>query len=159
VLGDYVYQANYRAGINVLKIDDASNAQFEERGFFYLYPSSDSADFNGAWSNYPFFPSGTIIMSGIEQGLFVVKFTGHDESSLSPTPNPTTATNAPTPSPTPAATTTCSSYFKNECNGEESCFWYRGKCRECSAISDRGYKRKICERYDCTWDVVDKICE
>ena len=30
--------------------------------------------FNGAWSNYPFFASGTVvIVSGIEQGLFVLR--------------------------------------------------------------------------------------
>lgn len=30
-------------------------------------------EFNGAWSVYPFFDSGTVIVSGIEQGLFVLK--------------------------------------------------------------------------------------
>ena len=39
VLGDYVYQANYRAGLNVLKISDASNAQFEEKGFLIFIPT------------------------------------------------------------------------------------------------------------------------
>mmetsp|Transcript_5018 Transcript_5018/g.10095 ORF Transcript_5018/g.10095 Transcript_5018/m.10095 type:complete len:163 (-) Transcript_5018:55-543(-) len=35
--------------------------------------------FPGAWSNYPFFPSGVVIISGIEQGLFVVKRTSSPE--------------------------------------------------------------------------------
>ena len=29
-------------------------------------------NFNANWNNYPFFPSGNVILSGIEQGLFVV---------------------------------------------------------------------------------------
>ena len=33
----------------------------------------NTAGFNGAWSVYPFFKSGTIIVSSIEQGLFIVK--------------------------------------------------------------------------------------
>merc|ERR1712038_71410 len=95
VIGDYVYQANYRAGLNVLKITDVANAQFQEVGYFDIYPNSDSSQFNGAWSNYPYFPSGTIVVSGIEQGLFVLKFT--DDGS----------TPAPTPLRTEAPSTTC----------------------------------------------------
>lgn len=76
VKGEYLYQANYRAGFNILKINDVTNADFEEAGFFDIYPDSDSNAFNGAWSNYPYFPSGTIIVSGIEQGLFMLEVTG-----------------------------------------------------------------------------------
>jgi len=101
IVGDFVYQANYRAGLNILKISDLSNAQFDEEGFFDLYPTSDSNRFNGAWSNYPFFPSGTIIMSGVEQGLFVLKY--NSSPPPSPTPPPTSAPNSsPTPPPTSA---------------------------------------------------------
>merc|ERR1712038_1800938 len=85
VKGDYLYQANYRAGLNVLKITDVTNAQFQEVGYFDVYPSSDSNSFNGAWSNYPYFPSGTIVVSGIEQGLFMLRFNG-DGSTPAPTP-------------------------------------------------------------------------
>ena len=41
-------------------------------GFFDIYPANDSASFNGAWGNYPFFANGTVIVSGIEQGLFIL---------------------------------------------------------------------------------------
>jgi len=78
VKGDYLYQANYRAGFNILKITDVTNVQFQEAGFFDIYPESDSNNFNGAWSNYPYFPSGNIVISGIEQGLFVLKFNGDE---------------------------------------------------------------------------------
>ena len=48
------------------------------------------ASFNGAWSVYPFFESGTVILSGIEQGLFVLR--------------PQLETSTPTPTPEPTAT-------------------------------------------------------
>jgi len=44
-----------------------------EIGFFDTFPSSNSNQFNGAWSVYPYFASGSIIISDIERGLFVVK--------------------------------------------------------------------------------------
>jgi hypothetical protein len=34
---------------------------------------SDAPAFNGAWSNYPYFDSGVVIVSGIEQGLFILR--------------------------------------------------------------------------------------
>jgi len=41
-------------------------------GYFDLYPQSDSPQFNGTWSNYPFFPSGVVAVSHIEEGLFLL---------------------------------------------------------------------------------------
>jgi len=53
----------------------------------------------GAWSNYPFFPSGVVILSGIEQGLFVLEVGAI--TSL-PTASPT-RTKTPTISAAPTA--------------------------------------------------------
>ncbi len=39
-------------------------------------PENDAPVFSGAWGAYPFFDSGTILVSGIEQGLFVLRRTG-----------------------------------------------------------------------------------
>jgi hypothetical protein len=50
-----------------------SSGTLTEVGFFDIFPSGNSAAFNGAWSVYPFFPSGNIVINGIEQGLFVVR--------------------------------------------------------------------------------------
>ena len=44
-----------------------------EVGFFDIYPADDAPGFNGAWTSYPFFASGSVIVNGIEQGLFVVR--------------------------------------------------------------------------------------
>jgi len=73
VKSDFVYQANYRAGIRILKITDITKAEFEEVAFFDVHPTDDDAQFNGAWSVYPYFNSGNIIASSIERGLFVLK--------------------------------------------------------------------------------------
>ena len=73
VVGDYSYQANYRSGLRILDISDIANGNLAEVGFFDIYPSSDSANFNGAWSVYPFFASGNVVVSGIEQGLYILR--------------------------------------------------------------------------------------
>jgi len=44
-----------------------------ESGFFDTYPENDNNGYDGAWSNYPYFPSGNIIISTIDRGLFIVK--------------------------------------------------------------------------------------
>lgn len=62
----YAFQANYRSGLRVL------NFQRQEVAYFDIYPGSDAPSFNGAWSVYPFFASNTILVSGIEQGLFIL---------------------------------------------------------------------------------------
>ena len=73
VKGSYTYQSNYRAGLRILDITDIANGNLSEEAFFDIYPDDDSPDFNGAWSNYPFFNSGIVIVSGEEQGLFVLR--------------------------------------------------------------------------------------
>ena len=73
VKGNQVFQSNYRAGLRILDISDVSNANLTEEAYFDIYPGSDSANFNGSWSNYPYFDSSVVVISGIEQGLFVVK--------------------------------------------------------------------------------------
>jgi choice-of-anchor B domain-containing protein len=72
IKGNFAYQASYRGGLRILDISDIGNANLSEAAYFDIYPSSDAASFNGAWSNYPYFASGTVIVSGIEQGLYVL---------------------------------------------------------------------------------------
>ena len=94
-LGNDFYLANYRAGIRIMDISDVDNSNMSELGFFDTYPSSNSNQFNGAWSVFPYFASGSIIISDIESGLFVVKKnavlsnTSFVQYSFSMYPNPT----------------------------------------------------------------------
>ncbi|MFK7844929.1 MAG: choice-of-anchor B family protein [Rhodothermales bacterium] len=71
VKGDFVYESNYSAGLRILDASDPEN--LNEVAFFDTYPSNDAASFNGAWSSYPYFESGNVIISGIGEGLFIVK--------------------------------------------------------------------------------------
>jgi len=72
IQGDVMYQSNYRSGLRIFDISDRLNPV--EIGFFDTFPAgTDKPGFDGSWSNYPFFPSGTIIVSSIGEGLFVLK--------------------------------------------------------------------------------------
>ena len=73
VVGDVAFQANYRAGLSVLRIDDPATAGLTEIGYFDTYPDFDNPSFSGAWSNYPYFASGIVIVSDINRGLFVLQ--------------------------------------------------------------------------------------
>jgi choice-of-anchor B domain-containing protein len=94
IKGNFVYEANYRAGLRIMDMSNVSTGSLTEVAYFDVYPSSNSANFNGSWSNYPFFDSGVVIVSGIEQGLFVLQ-----PNLPPPLPTPT-----PVPSPTPTNT-------------------------------------------------------
>jgi len=73
ISGDFAYESNYTSGLRVLDIIDVAEGTLSEVAFFDTYLSSDAAIFDGNWSNYPFFKSGTIIISDITNGLFVLK--------------------------------------------------------------------------------------
>mgnify|MGYP003112369701 FL=1 len=76
IKGDYVYASNYVSGLRVMRMNDISSAELEEVAFFDSEPniySNPNQQFNGTWSNYPFFESGVIIMSDINRGLFILQ--------------------------------------------------------------------------------------
>jgi choice-of-anchor B domain-containing protein len=73
VRGIFAFESNYRSGVRVLDARQAAAGDLSEVAFFDVYPANDQSLFNGTWSNYPFFASGTVIASGIEQGLFVLR--------------------------------------------------------------------------------------
>lgn len=72
VRGRVLYQANYRAGLRLFSLDRIAEGRLVPIGVFDIYPADDASEFNGAWSVYPFFPSGVVAVSGIEQGLFLL---------------------------------------------------------------------------------------
>ncbi len=72
IQGDYAYEANYRRGFELLDISDIALGNLSLVGYFDVYTTSNSSAFNGAWSVFPYFDSGAVVVSGIEQGLFVL---------------------------------------------------------------------------------------
>ncbi|WNC67935.1 choice-of-anchor B family protein [Thalassotalea nanhaiensis] len=71
VRGNRYYMSNYERGITVIDITDPT--QPLEAGFFDTYPISDNSSFHGAWGVYPFLPSGNILASDINSGLYILK--------------------------------------------------------------------------------------
>ena len=71
VRGDRVYQANYTSGLRVLDISTPRSPT--EIAFFDVLPGTNEPGFFGAWSVYPFFRSGTLVVSSINEGLFVLR--------------------------------------------------------------------------------------
>jgi choice-of-anchor B domain-containing protein len=71
VKGNYVYISYYHDGVQVYDISDPENVT--KAAYYDTYPTNTtySGGF-GAWGVYPFFASGTIIASDIDNGLFVL---------------------------------------------------------------------------------------
>ena len=72
IRGNRLYMTNNRAGLRVLDISDPESPV--EVGHFDTTPwSADESGFDGTWSVYPYFESGTVVISSRREGLFIVK--------------------------------------------------------------------------------------
>jgi choice-of-anchor B domain-containing protein len=72
VKGNRMYLANYQAGLRVVDITDRENPV--EIGFFDTTPyEGNPPTMGGAWTAYPFFESGTIVVSSTSEGLFILR--------------------------------------------------------------------------------------
>jgi choice-of-anchor B domain-containing protein len=72
VKGDRMYQSNYNSGLRILSIEDPENPV--EVGWFDTHPQGgNDPSMSGSWSNYPYFESGTIVVTDMENGLFVLR--------------------------------------------------------------------------------------
>jgi choice-of-anchor B domain-containing protein len=71
--GNYYYVSHYRRGLVIFDVTNPN--QLTEIANFdtFLAPATDSAGTDGAWGVYPYLPSGTIVVSDIINGLFVLK--------------------------------------------------------------------------------------
>ncbi len=71
--GNYYYVSHYRRGVVVFDISNPE--QLVEVAHFdnYVTPSSNIAGTDGTWGVYPFLPSGNLLVSDIENGLFVLR--------------------------------------------------------------------------------------
>ncbi|KAJ7645088.1 hypothetical protein DFH06DRAFT_1271122 [Mycena polygramma] len=82
VLDGLVYESNYKSGLRIVDAssvaEDPTGAGFFEAAFFDVHPEDDAkggeAVFGGAWSTYPYFESGYILVNTLERGLFVLKY-------------------------------------------------------------------------------------
>ena len=68
---DMLYVSYYYDGLQVYDISDPSNPQ---RAFWYETSNEpDDRNYKGAWGVYPFLPSGNILVSDMQEGLFVIE--------------------------------------------------------------------------------------
>ncbi len=73
ILGNLAIASWYTEGFRIIDISDPTLPV--EVGFLDTYPGPSGGS-AGDWDVYPFFPSGRIIASDIDGGLFVASFTG-----------------------------------------------------------------------------------
>lgn len=97
VIGNDFFLASYTAGLRILNTSNIETTNtMNEIAYFDTYPRTNAALFNGVWNTYPFFPSGSIIMSDINSGLFIVKKSANlttqnfEKNSFKLSPNPAT---------------------------------------------------------------------
>ncbi len=74
IVGDYAYIAYYHDGVQVFDISNPTNIQL--LAYYDTYPENvDYFGYNGCWGVYPFLPSGIIIASDQNHGLYVMQIT------------------------------------------------------------------------------------
>jgi choice-of-anchor B domain-containing protein len=73
ILGQRAYFANYTEGFRLLDVSSAAAGTLKEVGFFDTNPDSESAQMNGAWTAFPYFASGVVIVGDMVNGLFILK--------------------------------------------------------------------------------------
>ncbi|MDH3745069.1 MAG: choice-of-anchor B family protein [Acidobacteriota bacterium] len=70
VVGKRLYEANYTTGLRVFDVTKPKKAR--EMAHFDTYPETDHAEFAGAWGVYAALPSGVVLISDVQRGLFVL---------------------------------------------------------------------------------------
>ena len=69
-IDDYIVSSYYRDGVVIHDVSNKGN--MVEVGNFDTAPNFSGDGFNGCWGVYPWLPSGNIIASDIEKGLYVL---------------------------------------------------------------------------------------
>ena len=104
IRGNYAYLSNYTGGLHILDLASIDSNQLTEVGYFDTYQLGNGLSYAGQWGNYPYLPSGNVLVSDGHYGLFVLRPTNivvaGEQAPLpasgfrvtAPTPNPTTET-------------------------------------------------------------------
>ena len=69
--GDFIVTSYYADGVSVVDISNPSN--MIEVGYYDTSENYSGGGFNGAWGAYPWLPSGNILVTDIEAGLYVLE--------------------------------------------------------------------------------------
>ncbi len=81
----FIFQSDYASGLRIFNanVDPLNPPQV---GWYDTFPADDRTDFVGTWSNYSFFPSGTVIVSDINGGAFILDVSDATKTGI-PTDN------------------------------------------------------------------------
>ena len=82
---NYLYVSYYYDGLQVFDISDPTHPQ--KVLYYDTYPSSNDNNYRGNWGVYPFLPSGNILLSDMQKGLFVLEGMGDNCTSTAATNN------------------------------------------------------------------------
>ena len=80
IKGNLAYAAWYTAGLRVVDLSNPSSPQVV--GYYDTYPTDNAASYSGNWGADPYFPSGKVILSDMQTGLYVVRYTGDKRGKL-----------------------------------------------------------------------------
>ncbi|MDP7567570.1 MAG: choice-of-anchor B family protein [Flavobacteriales bacterium] len=73
IKGDNLYIPYYHDGLRVFDISDPTNPV--QTWEYDTYAPSSHASYKGAWGVYPYLPSGNIIVSDMQTGLYIIDMT------------------------------------------------------------------------------------
>ena len=73
IKGDKLYIPYYHDGLRVFDISDPTNPV--QTWEYDTYAPSSHASYKGAWGVYPYLPSGNIIVSDMQTGLYIIDIT------------------------------------------------------------------------------------
>ena len=70
----YLYVSYYYDGLRIYDLSDPEHPELVS--YYDTYPLADGVSYKGAWGIYPFLPSGNILVSDMQSGLFVFEGMG-----------------------------------------------------------------------------------
>jgi choice-of-anchor B domain-containing protein len=72
IRGDRMFQSNYDSGLRIFDISDRENIR--PIAYFDTVPwGPDGGGMTGSWSNFPYFDSGIVVVTSMNEGVFIVK--------------------------------------------------------------------------------------
>ena len=99
IRGNHAFLSNYEGGLRILDLSGIDDGTLVEVGSFDTYPQGNGESYDGQWSNYPFFASGTIIANDRDNGLFVLQTDLLPSAAEPSAPQAHTVLSAPVPNP------------------------------------------------------------
>lgn len=86
VKDDLIYSGSYSAGLRVLKTTHGGS-QMQEIAFFDSFNTNTGANFSGVWSVFPYYDSGTVLISDRQNGMFLVRLSPVEFQYTTPRPD------------------------------------------------------------------------